>query len=72
MGNKERSNLVRFTQIVFQMAAVIGGFAWLGYYLDHRNGEDGKLFTIILTLLGVGLAMFQVIREVSNIGKDKE
>ncbi len=54
------------------MAAVIGGFAWLGYYLDHRNGGDGKLYTIILTLLGVGLAMFQVIREVSNIGKDKE
>ena len=53
------------------MAAAIGGFAYLGYYLDHRNGADGKMYTVIFTLLGVGIAMYQVIREVTKMSKDE-
>ena len=53
------------------MAAVIGGFTWLGAYLDQRYAFSQSLWTIILGLVGVGLGLYLVIKEVLHISKDK-
>lgn len=53
------------------MAAVIGGFTWLGAYLDQRYASNQTLWTIILGLVGVGLGLYLVIKEVLHISKDK-
>ena len=53
------------------MAAVIGGFTWLGSYLDHRYSSNQSLWTIILGLLGVAMGLYLVIKEVLAISKEK-
>jgi len=53
------------------MAAVIGGFSWLGYFLDSKYHTANSLWTIILGLLGVSLGLYLVIKEVLAISKEK-
>jgi F0F1-type ATP synthase assembly protein I len=53
------------------MAAIIGGFSWLGYFLDAKYHSSNSLWTIILGLLGVALGLYLVIKEVLSISKEK-
>ena len=53
------------------MAAVIGGFSWLGSFLDSKYHTDHSLWTIVLGLLGVGIGLYLVIKEVLAISKEK-
>ncbi|MFM6946492.1 MAG: AtpZ/AtpI family protein [Flavobacteriales bacterium] len=62
---------LRLSAAALQMAAVIGGFTWLGAYLDQRYASNQTLWTIILGLVGVGLGLYLVIKEVLHISKDK-
>lgn len=48
-----------------QMLVVIGLSAWGGVTLDKKMGWE-PWGTIVLTLLGVFIAMYQVIRAVSE------
>lgn len=58
-------NLAKFSGVGLQMLATIGICTWLGTWLDGRY-ESGPWGTVVLTLLGVFLAMYQVIRAVSE------
>ncbi|AII51656.1 hypothetical protein N008_06620 [Hymenobacter sp. APR13] len=49
----------------FQMLATIGLCTWLGVWLDGRYGSE-PWGTVGLTLFGVFVAMYLVIREVSE------
>ncbi|MBD2713795.1 AtpZ/AtpI family protein [Hymenobacter sp. BT646] len=49
----------------FQMLATIGLSTWLGIWLDGRF-SSGPWGTVVLTLAGVFVAMYLVIREVSD------
>jgi len=51
------------------MAAVIGGFTWLGTYLDTKCSTD-SLFTIIGALLGVAIGLYLVIKEVNQLNRE--
>jgi hypothetical protein len=48
--------------MAIQMAVIILGGIFLGKYLDERN-ETGKLWTIILSIASVGVAMYSVIKD---------
>jgi F0F1-type ATP synthase assembly protein I len=56
---------MKYSGLAFQMLAIIGGSAWLGYWLDGRMGT-GPWLTIGLLLLGVFAAVFQVIRSLTK------
>ncbi|MCC5918944.1 MAG: AtpZ/AtpI family protein [Cryomorphaceae bacterium] len=61
---------IQLTGIVFQMAAVIGGFTFFGHWLDGQNLErEFPLYTLIFSLLGVAIALYLVIKEVVNISR---
>ncbi len=62
---------LRLSAAAIQMAAVIGGFSWLGYFLDAKYHTTNSLWTIILGLLGVALGLYLVIKEVLAISKEK-
>ena len=51
------------------MAAVIGGFTWLGIWLDQKF-TTSSLFTIILALLGVGIGLYLIIKEVNALNRE--
>jgi F0F1-type ATP synthase assembly protein I len=65
------SKYARFSSLVIQMGVIIGLFSWLGTYLDKTN-DSGRLWTVILSLSGVAIALYLIIREVIKIGKEDE
>lgn len=69
---EEKSNLNkfrRFAGVGVQMGVSIAGFAFLGSWLDE--GSEGKpVWTITLSLLGVFIGLYLVIKEVIKMSKD--
>lgn len=59
------NNFVKYSGLGLQMLAVIGLGTWLGVWLDGRFGIS-PWATIVLMLVSVFAAMYQVIRSVSN------
>jgi len=53
----------RYSGIGFQMIAIILIALYLGIKLDEWLKMQFPLFTLVLTLAGVGLAMYVVIKE---------
>lgn len=58
-------NFAKYSGLGIQMLAIIGLGTWLGVWLDGRFGI-GPWGTVVLMLLSVFVAMYQVIRSVSN------
>ncbi|MTH28852.1 F0F1-ATPase subunit [Myroides pelagicus] len=54
----------------FQMGITIFLFHLFGEWLDEKYGIVNDIANKICTLLGVGLALYQVIRQVHQINKD--
>ena len=52
------------------MGATIAVFALAGDYFDSKRSAQVPVFTIILSLLGVGIAMYLVIKEVKNSAEE--
>ena len=64
-GSNRLQAVMKYSGLAFQMLGIIGGSAWLGYWLDGRFHTSPWL-TIGLLLLGVFLAVFQVIRSLTK------
>jgi F0F1-type ATP synthase assembly protein I len=70
MTNDKSSNpFLKLSSAAIQMAAVIGGFTWLGTYLDTKWSTD-SLFTIVGALLGVGIGLYLIIKEVNQLNRE--
>jgi F0F1-type ATP synthase assembly protein I len=71
MTKKEGSNnaYLKLSSAAFQMAAVIGGFTWLGTFLD-KQFYTATVFTIVLALLGVGIGLYLIIKEVNSLNRE--
>jgi F0F1-type ATP synthase assembly protein I len=66
-GNGRRVNsYAKFSGIAFQMIAVIGVFAFAGYKIDEATGHTVKWATAGLSLVGVFIALYIVIRSVKS------
>jgi ATP synthase protein I len=59
------SNFAKYSGLGIQMLAIIGLGTWLGIWLDGRFGIS-PWGTVILMLLSVFIAMYQVIRSASS------
>jgi F0F1-type ATP synthase assembly protein I len=51
------------------MAAVIGGCTWLGLFLDRHFSTD-RLWTVVWALLGVGIGLYLMIKEVQQLNRE--
>lgn len=60
---KKAQSWVVYSQIGIQMAATIGLGTWLGYWLDGKFENKVPAMTIILSLLSIGVSMYNVIRQ---------
>lgn len=56
--------------MAIQMAVVIGAGAWGGTKLDERQGNETPVWTIVLTLVGVGASLYLFIKEANQMSKD--
>ena len=66
------SRFLRLSGVGFQMGATIFLGAWLGKFLDEKYPMDKKWWTIGLTLSAVGLALYNVLRQLNRINSEDD
>ncbi len=72
MSNKDNNGIKRWailSGIGIQMGVIIYMFAKAGSWLDANYGLEGKKYTILLTLLGVGISLFLVLKQTNRLNK---
>ena len=67
--NRSANQYLKYSGMAFQMMAVTAVFALGGVLLDRRVALRVPVFTIVLTIAGVFLALYSSLREF--IKKDK-
>ena len=70
--SKPLNNYVKFSGMAIQMGLTIALGALGGAKLDEKLNTESKIFTIVLSLLSIGVAMYLVIREVIKTQKDND
>lgn len=68
-NNNKTTKWVAMMNIPFQMGIIIFCFTYLGTWLDEKY-TGTSIFTIILSLLAVFIALYNVIRQVKNLNKE--
>ena len=64
---KQLKNVAVLSGIAVQMGVTIYLFVLFGKWLDTKFNDGDKLFIIIMTLLGVAISLYAVIKQVSRI-----
>lgn len=69
---RQRNKWIALINIPIQMGATIFVFSWLGGRLDGRYPNPKNIWRIIFTLLGVFIALYNVVRQVNQLNKKDE
>jgi ATP synthase protein I len=69
MPQKQPNLFFKYGNLAFQMGAIIGISVWAGDKLDSHYKNSTPVFTIILSLTGIGAALYLVIRDVLRDNK---
>ena len=65
--NKDKvKSYVQYSGLVFQMIGIIGVFAFAGYKLDQYQQSKTQLYTAVLSLLGVIISLYTIIRSLKE------
>lgn len=64
-------NALKYSSLGIQMALTIGLAAWGGQYLDKKYNAS-PTWTIVFILLGIAIALYQVIKEVTRLSEQEE
>ncbi|KAF2518965.1 AtpZ/AtpI family protein [Flavobacterium salilacus subsp. salilacus] len=67
--NNNRNKWIALINIPLQMGIIIFLFSWFGGWLDERYLNTKNTNLIIFTLLGVFIALYNVIRQVNDLNK---
>ncbi len=57
------NNYAKYSALAFQMAVIIGLGTFGGYKLDQLLGLEFKIFTIVLSLLSVVMAIYFAVKD---------
>lgn len=68
--NAPPDRYLEFVNIAIQMGVIIAAGVFLGIWLDKKYPNEHSGFTIGFSLLGVFIALYQVIRKVIQMSKD--
>lgn len=66
-GRSGLNDYMKYAGMGFQMLAIIGIFAWAGVKLDKRTGNDKQIYTAVLSLLGVVIGIYTVLKDFIHI-----
>jgi hypothetical protein len=70
-SNKNKFNKwLVLINIPIQMGIIIFIFSFFGKWLDENYGNSTNAYTKIVTLAGVFLALYNVIRQVNQLNKN--
>ena len=68
---KRLRNYARFSSLTTQMAVIIAAGTFFGEYLDKKTTSDIPIYTIILSLLSIFLALYYVLKKIINHNEKK-
>ncbi|HEV7231879.1 MAG TPA: AtpZ/AtpI family protein [Bacteroidia bacterium] len=60
---QQSTDFIKYSAMGLQMAAIMGGCAFLGHWLDGLTGWKFPAFTLFLSLFGVFAALWYFIRD---------
>jgi len=60
------NSYLKYSGMGFQMIATIGIFTYAGYKIDQAANHQTKWVTAVLSLIGVFVSLYLVIRSVKN------
>jgi hypothetical protein len=66
ISNNGPNTYAKFTGLAFQMVAIIGSFAYLGYRIDDANKHQIKWATAAMSLIGVFISLYVVFKSLKN------
>ncbi len=66
---KQPNQLLKYSNLGIQMAVIIGLSAWGGHKLDLHYKNDPPVFTIVLSLLGIAIALYIVLKDIIKSNK---
>lgn len=67
--NSPRNKWLALVNIPVQMGIIIVAFSYFGGWLDGKYPNPKNIYFIIFTMLGVALALYNVIRQVNQLNK---
>ncbi|MES3018777.1 MAG: AtpZ/AtpI family protein [Bacteroidota bacterium] len=56
----------KYTGVAFQMMAIIGAFAFIGYKIDQYYDHKPQWVTAIACVIGVCFSIYQTIRQLKS------
>jgi hypothetical protein len=65
-NDKPMNSYAKYSGLAFQMIAIIGLFTFVGYKIDQSAGHDTQWVTATLSLIGVFISLFIVIRSLKS------
>jgi len=63
---KPLNSYAKYSTLGFQMIGIIGVFAFIGYKIDASANHQTKWVTASLSLIGVFISLYLVIRSVKS------
>lgn len=60
---KQPNSYIKYSNLAIQMGLIIGLSCWGGSKLDAHYQTKTPVFTIILSLLGIAVAMYLVLKD---------
>lgn len=70
-NKKPRNKWLPLINIPVQMGTIIFLFSYLGTWLDENHPSPKIYYNKILVMVGVAVALYNVIRQVNEINKTK-
>ena len=64
---KQLKQIAALSGIAIQMGLTIYLFVILGKWLDTKVESSGKAFLVIFTLLGVGISLYVVLKQINKL-----
>lgn len=71
-NNNKSTKWLALINIPIQMGIIIFLFSYLGDWLDENHPSPKIYYNKVLVMVGVFLALYNVIRQVNEINKEKE
>jgi len=69
---KQPNRWMALITIPFQMGIIIYGFYYLGSWLEEKYHSQDELYIKIFTMLGVFVAIYNVIRQVKQLNNTND
>ena len=63
---KQLDSYIKYSSLAFQMGGTIALFCWLGVKLDEWKQLSTPWFTIVFSLVGVGVSLYSVLKQLLN------